>query len=757
MMIVAHNMAAMQAAGELKVNTDKQKKSTEKLSSGYRINRSSDDAAGLSISEKMRRQIRGLNRGGKNAQEGISLCQVADGALAETLDMMQRITQLSVQSANGTNSDSDRQDIQKEVHQLLSEMDRIADTTKFNEQKVFAEPKGFEVKNDSMLENMAKQLASASAGTPGTAAAGGAGGVSGGTATQQSPVRSMSWSGRSANSAVDLYTFDADSTNGVTITTSAGGMAVNSTTTPCNAITNQNGDGLDTLSDGTYTLSENGITFSFQVAGAQDIGDVALALDDAVATATTVTRSVLSPAVTNPTVSIVSDSAITAAGGLGLGTHRISADANGITLGGQTVSWSATNLSSVSVGGGSLAVDFGNGIALSFDVADGTTETEAAAAFNGTTFTIERDTGSITFSGTGTQFASGNGPTTYNARNFDWTMLTDPFHDSGLRDTGLLGGTAPISSSTVGSMTVTFAGGDYGSSENTRATLNMGTGTTPVTYNITADSLQRIRQARSQGNLDAGSSIPVSFVHGNSTFTMNFEMDSSIAGGSFLATKGETYTYTVSGIQEGLKVSGFSVNSMASGNQVAGEVTTYDMAISGVRLWQGGGSGGGSQGASWQSIYSALKQTAYGRKYADDRYPIYGGEKSWWIQSGAGTLEGMVLKISAVGTKALGLDGLDVSTVDGALDSLDRMDGAMKRVNEIRAKVGAQQNRLERSVQINANTSENLQAAESKIRDTDMSKEIVGNMKQNILEQVGDSMLAQANQNTQGALSLLQQ
>ena len=113
-------------------NTDK-KKSTEKLSSGYKINRAADDAAGLAISEKMRRQIKGLTQGTRNTQDGISMCQIADGALNEVSDMMHRLTELSIQSANDTNDSQDRQAIQQEVHELLQEIDRVSDTTTFNE------------------------------------------------------------------------------------------------------------------------------------------------------------------------------------------------------------------------------------------------------------------------------------------------------------------------------------------------------------------------------------------------------------------------------------------------------------------------------------------------------------------------------------------------------------------------------------------------------------------------------------------------
>lgn len=135
MNIVAHNILAMNANRQFNITSKDKAKSTEKLSSGYRINRASDDAAGLSISEKMRRQIRGLSQGVENTQDGVSLCQVADGALAEVSDMLHRITELSIKSANGTNSPSDRQAIQDEIGEILQEIDRIGETTKFNEQK----------------------------------------------------------------------------------------------------------------------------------------------------------------------------------------------------------------------------------------------------------------------------------------------------------------------------------------------------------------------------------------------------------------------------------------------------------------------------------------------------------------------------------------------------------------------------------------------------------------------------------------------
>ena len=135
-MVVQHNLTAMNANRQLGITTGQQAKSSEKLSSGYKINRAADDAAGLTISEKMRSQIRGLNKASDNAQDGISLIQTAEGALNEAHSILQRMNELATQAANDTNTSSDRTAIQKEINALTSELDRIASTTQFNTQNL---------------------------------------------------------------------------------------------------------------------------------------------------------------------------------------------------------------------------------------------------------------------------------------------------------------------------------------------------------------------------------------------------------------------------------------------------------------------------------------------------------------------------------------------------------------------------------------------------------------------------------------------
>lgn len=135
-MVVQHNLTAANTNRQLGITTNGLQKSTEKLSSGYKINRAADDAAGLSISEKMRNQIRGLNKASDNAQDGISLVQTAEGALNEVHSMLQRMSELAVQASNDTNQTVDRTALQSEVEQLQTEINRVADTTQFNKQNI---------------------------------------------------------------------------------------------------------------------------------------------------------------------------------------------------------------------------------------------------------------------------------------------------------------------------------------------------------------------------------------------------------------------------------------------------------------------------------------------------------------------------------------------------------------------------------------------------------------------------------------------
>ena len=138
--VVAHNLMAMNGSRQLNINTKSKSKSAERLASGYRINRASDDAAGLAISEKIRFQVRGLDRGEQNTQDGVSFCQTADGAMNEVNDLLNRMQVLCVQAANDTNSQQEKSSIQHEINQIKLEISRISDTTTFNDRPIFRDP-----------------------------------------------------------------------------------------------------------------------------------------------------------------------------------------------------------------------------------------------------------------------------------------------------------------------------------------------------------------------------------------------------------------------------------------------------------------------------------------------------------------------------------------------------------------------------------------------------------------------------------------
>ena len=154
-MVVQHNLTAANTNRQLGITTNGLQKSTEKLSSGYKINRAADDAAGLSISEKMRNQIRGLNKASDNAQDGISLVQTAEGALNEVHSMLQRMSELAVQASNGTNASQDRTALDNEVQQLKTEIKRVGTTTQFNKMDILTGE--FSSNNEKTLQVGANQ------------------------------------------------------------------------------------------------------------------------------------------------------------------------------------------------------------------------------------------------------------------------------------------------------------------------------------------------------------------------------------------------------------------------------------------------------------------------------------------------------------------------------------------------------------------------------------------------------------------------
>ncbi|RYL93652.1 flagellin [Sporolactobacillus sp. THM19-2] len=228
-MIINHNIAALNTLNNLSKNTNATQKSLEKLSSGLRINRAGDDAAGLAISEKMRGQIRGLDMATKNSQDGISLIQTAEGSLNETHDILQRMRELAVQSANDTNTDADRTELQKEVDQLAQEVSRIGRDTEFNTQKLlngsFAGTFQIGANQDQNLSLSINDLRSSALGITGNATISQTVDYDEGTNTTQDIADGTYSISRNITDGFDLK--DA---NGITVATSTDGKAYTAST-----------------------------------------------------------------------------------------------------------------------------------------------------------------------------------------------------------------------------------------------------------------------------------------------------------------------------------------------------------------------------------------------------------------------------------------------------------------------------------------------------------------------------------------------
>lgn len=564
MNIVAHNLTAINAQRQFGINSKSKIKSTEKLSSGYKINRAADDAAGLAISEKMRRQIRGLKQGVENTQDGVSLCQVADGALAEVNDMLHRISELSVQSANGTNSDEDRQYIQEEISQILKEIDRIGETTTFNERKIFS---GNTVQQNYLaitagtLEVTQKTLPSC-------------------------PVPTT-------------YNITADQN----------GFIINGDFRSWGNFVHENG--VNCFSDnrvvgGKYSYTYDGFSLSIEVEDNADFADIIGRLDGA--------------------------------------------------------SFETQNLPSRDLKDSFDIIDICGLIGVDQQITDSTN------------VILRADTDGMWIEIDGTQYGG----------KISWR------YGSGLDEQG----------SDYWNRDAVFASGAY-------AIIDFCEKVAAPYCRPTAS--MRVTETISKVNAIA------------------------VLDGSRILLD------TTNPVAPGTTVSFASIWKPS----VTAESTPYNYRFLGLELTSCLVSAG---------IGTSIKQTDYKGQTAQQENK---NALNIWIQSGCEAGDGMYLSIDRMNTDVLGIQHLDVSTPDGANHALETVQEALSKVSAIRAKIGAQQNRLEHTIANEENIVENTTAAESRIRDTDMAEEIVKYSKDNLLEQIGYAMMAQANQSNEGVLALL--
>lgn len=598
MQTIAHNLPAQFTDRQLNITNKNKEKSTERLSSGYRINRAADDTAGLQISEKMRWQIRGLNKASNNIQDGGALLQVADGALSEVHDMLHRLNELVIQAANDTNTAGDRQDIQKEINALIEEIDRIGNDTEFNTRKIFQ------------------------------------GGMTDVLDEDGNPVRLCD---------IPITDFQLRGSLG----------NVNLTNAPLRA-----GDG-QYLNLGTV-LTEN---------------------------------------YTDTRFDLIYDSGYTSYSSIKV--EYQDADGNQVTV--------IKNMDELELEEELLGDGRGNGYERRYRLKDN----------NGLDikFHLRLNIGAHT----GT------------SQDYRFRFLCNNSSDMDVKVSYMFN-----------------ADSAYNNDDNVEGYFvngqqinNFSVYTNNQDY-IDQNSAYVKDMNQFGGNsfsiVDVDNALPFAVKVGWSNTTSSLD---TISIGDYYK---DTYKW---GYYDNLT------------NNLGGSTEHEDLAFSLIFKAE--------LGSNMQSMYANLADFTYGITQTSTDSNLAGVPITYnqtskvhtdvldlWIQSGATNRNGMFISIGEMNAGTLGIRGLNATTFERAQSAISSVQSAIKIVSDQRSMIGAQQNRLEHAMTVDDNTSENTQAAESRLRDADMAEEMVNYARHSILQQAGQSMLTQANQIPNGIIQLLQ-
>ena len=694
-MRIQHNIMAMSAYRNYTNNVAAMKKNLEKLSSGYKINRAGDDAAGLAISEKMRAQITGLETAQKNAKDGISLVQTAEGALTEVHDMLNRMVELATQSANGTyDNTTDRAQMQKEVNQLLSEIDRIADSSNFNGINLLDGTLGlntdaFDVGGVAAGAGAVAGDAIASAVTYASKTANASKVHFSGSVSQQNPSFKISMgdlafaiAGASTNKASVKVTIGAASATASfaqVAGATAGASAKNYTTADIaagiasafNALNTNAGVKLGGLYFTASADANGDITFTY--AGASDgAGGVAT---DATITATMASNfnKVYGGTVTTAITPTGSSKVVQT----GFADHDI--------------------LNPVEAKAGSEAKRAGIDVTLSAEIfaKDGNTLT-----IGGKEFTIRRE-GSVASTATNV---------------IDLTGLASDAASSEVLRAAVL----QLASKTAGDFEIQSVKPGSGTIhlEQTVESYDGGNG-----KKYTYDDLTKLVSANEAGTPAKGAGTVLDIAAAN------------VKGGNVLkigeGSNAKTITFastdtTASKIKAKIEAAGFVVE---------------DVTASATDI-----------GSGYDTRFIIRTTDAA----ATTGPQILGKGLTLQIGDTADSFNQLNVAVQDMHAANLGIGGLKIDTEEAAQAATDKIKAAINMVSDVRGTLGATQNRLDHTINNLSVMTENIQDAESTIRDVDVAEEMMAYTKNNILIQSAQAMLAQANQVPQGVLQLLQ-
>lgn len=734
-MVIQHNMQAMFSNRELGITTYNKAKSQEKLSSGYKINRAADDAAGLTISEGMRRQIRGLTQGVKNAQDGVSMCQIADGALEEVNDMLHRITELSVKSANGTNTAQDRQAIQSEINELLCEIDRVSESTTFNENKIFAQKP--DILNQITDKPDFKQ-----------------------SAEEQAYVRRRTI--QDSLSAQGLASINLPAVS--TISAATDKITINGTDISYNNVTNENGEPINEnpLKEGQYTFSYQNMEFSFSVPTKSTLSDVIAALDgtkfrDAPSFGDSITLINISNIHISPTGRYANEyvdsgcSLYVSENGLRMVSGKILDPAHNIYGIDKTITWADLGIDDIYTAQGK-SFEFYEGLSgLSFTGTFNSDYTREDITSSQGLLSIprivinDRSTGAVLQTGIPAYNSYNASPVTVqgklgqNISNVDGLASVTVSSGSHSGEIQLLNIDKYVSSWFVEWERMGHSKLDQYSDMNMTAELLSDEEGNPfirITDKATGNYLDNELSYINDQSMGASSSVGY----------MTFGKSIGQGGNSIfitLAIKKPVGVSLESGPQKRILM-----NYLGSLGTIASNITV-------------------------KSLHSFETEEPFYRRKIEDKISFIPsdlplpkeynnptwtekGINSFWIQSGDSKGNGIWLKFREMNAETLGIDKVDVSTESGAREAISTVEKGLDRLLTIRSEIGAQQNRLEHTIDNENNIVENTTAAESRIRDADMATEMMKFSKESILQQAGQAMLAQANQSQQGIMVLLQ-
>lgn len=734
-MIIQHNISAINSNRQLGIVTDNLADSTEKLSSGYSINRSADDAAGLSISEKMRKQIRGLNRAAENIEDGISYAQVADGALNEVHDILQRINELSVQAANGTNSASDREHINDEVQQLKSEMERIFETTSFNNKQIWKE-------DITVYKNVVGQVQvqSTEIATPSRQNIV-VNNETFGLLPSNEPNRSGGNLTHSFYNSSSDYTIHADKDTGVWLTWNAyNGTSYKTKTIDWDTLRannfsfnvgdyfqNKDSDGNAITDASKQLLDANGnAKFDFEIS----LGVVTGASNEEVAKAinnTTMSQSVTSSATFEDENKSLTNAGMSSAG-CSFVYSAAYADSVLATNSGksgydfETPSDSFIEPKTDKSGGTGNIVNAPN---IGKDLAGARASNEAwTFAFTSKGLgNLTATSSQISYYSNDTSVTPDPATTPYSSTSTNWTgrdvddkgIFWEPTYTYNYpyrtekhwysstkyySVPGTLGGLMSTLTGTKGLLSKTIKDG---SATGNKGATDSG-GRIYITFDITSDN-EYVYGKDSNGN-DLKSNIVGSF-------SVYLDVSSSDTEQSILDKINKAFN----------KDTLFDLNFKTSNDNTA-------------------------------TVYKSSRKTSAMMK--NDYVPAdMVDDINLNIHSGAETTDKIGFDYECLRLRTIGMTDTNVLTEADALAAIDEVADALNIVSAQRSLFGAYQNRMEHAYNIDKNSSENTQSAESQIRDTDMAKEMIKYSNLNILGQAGQAMLAQSNQKNQGILSLL--